>query len=123
MTGTIPSDPNGIHYKAGPAKFQGGEQAYQHWLEGDGAVVRLEWNATEGTATFLCRFVQTESFLDDEQVDLCYSAGNLWDTENVRLNAFDTKLKQPCNTNAVRLGNHVLALRHLGNIGSRDAGW
>ena len=120
ITGTVPKDLVGILYKNGPAKFARNGQPYAHWLEGDGAVIRLEFcqSATSDTASsvlFSSRFVQTKSFQADEAANAVTVRGTFGTKKSDGTeNALDIRLKHPANTNAVRLGDHVLALAEVG---------
>jgi all-trans-8'-apo-beta-carotenal 15,15'-oxygenase len=116
VTGSIPSTLRGILYKAGPAKFQRNGHSYQHWLEGDGAVVRLEFGAdADPPVRFSSRWVQTESFRADEQANAITTRGTFGTPKtNGRFQVLDLKLKHPANTNAIRIGNQVWALSEVG---------
>lgn len=116
LTGEFPRDLNGILYKTGPAKFQRGGQHYAHWLEGDGAVVRLEIHTDANTTqvTLTSRFVQTESFAADEVAGYTTTRGTFGTPKAKGWNALDLKLKNPANTNALRIGDKVLALSEVG---------
>ena len=115
ISGTVPPDLSGILYKNGPAKFTRQGQPYAHWLEGDGAVIRLEFNGQDGTVTFTSRLVQTDSFQADETAGAITVRGTFGTNKNDgTFNAFDLRLKNPSNTNAVRIGDKVLALSEVG---------
>lgn len=119
MTETIgqlpPNFPAGILYKAGPARFENESSgtAYAHWLEGDGAVSRLELSP-EAPPTFHFRFVETDLFQAERKEGKILSRGTFGTNKDEGMNAFDFKLKNPCNTNAVRVGDTLLALSEVG---------
>jgi len=113
VTGKVPFDLSGILYKNGPAKFSRRGQSYEHWLEGDGAVLRLEFD--NGKVMFSSRFVRTNSFQADENANAITIRGTFGTNKNDgSLNALDIRLKNPANTNAIRIGDHVLALAEVG---------
>lgn len=116
--GQLPSDfPAGILYKAGPARFEneGSGTAYAHWLEGDGAVARLELNPlSSNCADFTFKFVETELFRDERREGKVLTRGTFGTNKDEGINAFDFRLRNPCNTNAVRVGDKVLALSEVG---------
>lgn len=63
-TGTIPDWLRGTYYLNGPARFVRGDFRYRHWLDGDGMVCRLAFEA-EGI-TLTQRYVQTTKLVDEE---------------------------------------------------------
>ena len=114
VTGTVPPDLVGILYKNGSAKFARRGQPYAHWLEGDGAVMRLEF-CPNGDVTFTSRFVQTGAFQADETANAITVRGTFGTNKSDgSRNALDWRLKNPANTNAVRIGECVLALSEVG---------
>mmetsp|Transcript_4151 Transcript_4151/g.9319 ORF Transcript_4151/g.9319 Transcript_4151/m.9319 type:complete len:695 (-) Transcript_4151:71-2155(-) len=127
--GKLPSDfPHGILYKTGPARFENENSGtpYSHWLEGDGAVVRLELNPVAaaaangrredcvggGIANFTYRFVETELYNAERNEGRILSRGTFGTKKDddgsfiqgLLGDAFDFKLKNPCNTHVVRFG-------------------
>lgn len=112
--GKLPKGLDGVLYKAGPAKFGRNQQSYSHWLEGDGAVLRLEFCEEHQEVKFSCRYVATETFQKEEKAGRILTRGTFGTSKQDGWNAFDTQLKNPANTNAVRVGNCVLAMSEVG---------
>uniref|UniRef100_A0A7S4JC32 Carotenoid oxygenase n=1 Tax=Odontella aurita TaxID=265563 RepID=A0A7S4JC32_9STRA len=123
--GTLPlTFPAGILYKAGPARFENEGSGtregtpYAHWLEGDGAISRLQLNPEAGpgepAATFAFRFVETDLQLSEREEGKILARGTFGTNKDEGRNAFDFKLKNPCNTNAAAVGDTLLALSEVG---------
>ena len=118
VSGTIPNTlPHGIVYKAGPANFERGSQKYKHWLEGDGSVFRLELGPGPLDCKFQSRFVETELFLKEKGANKVLSRGTFGTKPQQDWKyLLDLTLKNPCNTNALRMGSNgpLLALSEVG---------
>jgi all-trans-8'-apo-beta-carotenal 15,15'-oxygenase len=61
--GEIPDFIQGTYYLNGPAKFSCGDLRYRHWLDGDGMVCSLRFDA--GQVRFTNRFVRTKKFITE----------------------------------------------------------
>jgi len=80
-------------------------------------VARLELDPAAGdgnVAKFLFRYVETELFRKEREEGKVLARGTFGTNKSEGANAFDFKLKNPCNTNAVRVGDRVLALSDVG---------
>ncbi|HEX6199068.1 MAG TPA: carotenoid oxygenase family protein [Thermoanaerobaculia bacterium] len=64
IEGELPAWLRGVYYVNGPARFRRGEQAYRHWLDGDGFVGSLRFE--ERDVTFSGRFVASQKRTDEE---------------------------------------------------------
>ncbi len=67
VDGALPRGLRGTYYVNGPGRFGRGEVAYRHWLDGDGLVCSLRFDA-EGDAgvRFTSRFVRSAKWRDEE---------------------------------------------------------
>lgn len=64
IEGELPAWLRGVYYVNGPARFRRGEQAYRHWLDGDGFVCSLRFG--DGGVSFTGRFVASRKRTDEE---------------------------------------------------------
>lgn len=64
IRGDIPSFLRGTYYVNGPARFGRGEQAYGHWLDGDGMVMALKLH--DQGATLTRKFVRSHKWSEEE---------------------------------------------------------
>lgn len=64
--GRLPAFLRGSYYLNGPCRFQAGEVRYRHWLDGDGMVSALHFDA-EGKVRFVNRFVRGKKWCDEEE--------------------------------------------------------
>jgi all-trans-8'-apo-beta-carotenal 15,15'-oxygenase len=62
--GSVPSWLRGSYYVNGPARFTRGQFRYRHWLDGDGMVCALHFDAAG--IRFVNRFVRTTKLVDEE---------------------------------------------------------
>lgn len=63
--GRLPAFLRGSYYLNGPCRFQVGEVAYRHWLDGDGMVSALHFGG-DGRVRFVNRFVRGRKWSDEE---------------------------------------------------------
>ncbi len=64
IEGELPAWLRGVYYVNGPARFRRGDQAYRHWLDGDGYVGSLRFG--EEAVEFTGRFVASRKRTDEE---------------------------------------------------------
>lgn len=120
IEGQIPSTLQGTLFRNMPANFERGDQTYGHYLDGDGMIARL--SIANGRAHFMCRFVKTKEFAEEEAANkvLWRSTFRTQRKGNVIMglidlnNAFDLDLKNNANTNAVMWGGRLFALFEAG---------
>ncbi len=92
LLGKIPNDINGVLYKNTAVCFERNGEIRSHWFDGDGAILKLQVQKGEITASY--KFIQTESYLRENQEKRFISAnlGSLGKTWLERLRSF-----QPAN--------------------------
>lgn len=107
IEGTLPSLPDGTWYLNGP-----GPRSSGHWLDGDGLVRALTFDA--GAITFASRFVRTRKFCEEQgaQRALFRTFGTAFDGD--RLNDWQTALEGPANVSLIDYGPGLLALGEQG---------
>jgi carotenoid cleavage dioxygenase-like enzyme len=108
ITGAIPSDLKGTLYRNGPARLSRGSQTVGHWFDGDGAVLKINFNDSE--ATGLYRYVQTEGYLAEQAANAYIypnygmtAAGAFWQN-------WLKPVKNTANTSVLALPDRLLAL-------------
>ena len=117
IEGKIPAELRGVFYRNGPGLFERGGQRYEHWFDGDGLV--HAWRFTDTGVSHRARFVRTGKFVAE-------SAAN-----EFLMPAFGTTIKpklpvrnadsvNTANTNAIRLGDRLLAMWEGGSAYSLD---
>ena len=65
IRGEVPGYLRGTYYLNGPARFERAGQRYRHWLDGDGMVCALRFEA--GGVTFTNRFVRSTKLVEEEE--------------------------------------------------------
>lgn len=119
VQGEVPAElRGGAFFRNGPANFERGDQRYNHVIDGDGLVVRIDF-PTDGKAHFnACgRFIKTDIFLQESKQDRIISRSAFgtqrsgpWALQNI----LDTQLKNCANTHVVPWGGKLLALYETG---------
>lgn len=114
VIGSIPEGLNGVLYKIGPAKFSRGGQRYAHWLEGDGAVLRLELGPSG--ALFSFQFVRTANFEAESAANRILTRGTFGTPRHggPAANVLRLDLKNPANTHVAYRGGRLLAFSDVG---------
>jgi len=119
VEGTIPAElMGGTLYRCGPGRFERGGVRYNHVIDGDGFVYKINL-APKPTA--LGRFVQTAEFVKEEAADQILfrsSFGTQPSGNDAWRNVFDVRLKNLANTTVLAWGRHehqrILALFEAG---------
>jgi all-trans-8'-apo-beta-carotenal 15,15'-oxygenase len=112
VSGDIPRKLCGSLYLNGPALFDRAGERIAHWLDGDGAVLRINFFNTGATATY--RYIQTEAFQKEAEVGkFVYGsfgrtpAGSIWQK-------MTTPMKNVANAGLLATGDRLLALWEQG---------
>jgi len=116
IEGQIPSELHGgTLYKVGPAKFQRGDQKYEHVLDGDGFCAAISFEDAT-TARYTGRFVETEYFeAEQERDEVLYR--NVFGTQRAGgplANAGDIVLKNVANTAILKWNERLFVLWEAG---------
>lgn len=108
LSGKLPPGLRGTLYRNGPARFERGGIRAGHWFDGDGAVLAVQFDGADGTATY--RYVQSAGYRDEQAADrLLYgnygmtAPGPIW-------NQWRRPLKNAANTSVLALPDRLLAL-------------
>jgi all-trans-8'-apo-beta-carotenal 15,15'-oxygenase len=108
LAGAIPVNLRGTLYRNGPARLSRGETRVGHWFDGDGAVLAIQF--TDGGATGVYRYVQTQGYRDETAVDkFLYpnygmkAPGSFW-------NNWFKPVKNSANTSVLALPDRLLTL-------------
>jgi carotenoid cleavage dioxygenase len=117
IEGKLPVDLRGVFYRNGPGLFERGGQRYKHWFDGDGLV--HAWRFTDRGVSHRARFVQTAKFKAEQEADefLFPAFGTAIRPLRAIRNADSMNT---ANTNAVLLGDKVLALWEGGSAHALD---
>lgn len=111
VQGVLPEWLSGSYYLNGPARFERGGLRYKHWLDGDGMVAALHFDA--GRARFVSRFVRTPRFEAEEQAGraLYRAFGTAFPGDRL---VRDVALASPANVSVLPLHGRLLALGEQG---------
>ena len=114
IAGMLPTGLRGALYRNGPARLQRGDRWVGHWFDGDGAVLRVNFDGRDARAVY--RFVQTEAYRRD-------AASETWTQGSYGMKAPQAtltqpgreRLRHPANTSVLALPDRVLALWEQGH--------
>jgi all-trans-8'-apo-beta-carotenal 15,15'-oxygenase len=108
LAGAIPAGLAGTLYRNGPARLERGGQRVGHWFDGDGAILAVKF--AEGAASGVYRYVQTQGYQAESQVDRwlygnygMLPAGKIWER-------WRRQVKNAANTSVLALPDRLLAL-------------
>jgi len=109
VSGTLPTELDGVLFRNGAGRFERGGQRYAHPFDGDGHVVRIDISA--GTARYTNRFVRTAEYLAEDAAGRMRYRGfgtNL--PGGLAANLLRLRFKNAANTNVIWHGGRLLAL-------------
>ncbi|PZO40172.1 MAG: hypothetical protein DCF17_12445 [Shackletoniella antarctica] len=108
LEGQLPANLRGTLYRNGPARFERGGDRVSHWFDGDGAVLRVNFDGQNAVATY--RYVRSAGFVDEAEADqLLYrgygslAPGSFWQQ-------WQAQIKNAANTSVLALPDRLLAL-------------
>lgn len=108
LEGQLPADLRGTLYRNGPALFERGGTRVSHWFDGDGAVLRVQFDGGVASATY--RYVRSAGFVEEEAAAHCLYRGygtlppvSIWQR-------WQTQMKNAANTSVLALPDGLLAL-------------
>src|SRR5215467_8716146 len=112
VEGKIPEFVRGSYYLNGPGRFKLNDLSYRHWLDGDGMVSRLRFDA-EGVH-FRNRYVLSRKLVEEQSAGkpLFRTFGTSF--ANSRLNRVNNGLESPVNVSVYPFGNRLLAFGEQG---------
>jgi all-trans-8'-apo-beta-carotenal 15,15'-oxygenase len=106
--GKIPPGLSGTLYRNGPGRLERGGKRVGHWFDGDGAILAVKF--ADGAASGVYRYVQTEGYQAESQVDRwlygnygMLPSGNIWER-------WRRQIKNVANTSVLSLPDRLLAL-------------
>lgn len=107
LSGAIPAGLRGTLYRNGPARLERGHTRVGHWFDGDGAILRVQFD--DAAVTGVYRYVETPEFLDEERTGRLRYAGygmlpSAW------VDRFTKGVKNVANTSVLALNDRLLAL-------------
>ncbi|MEM6445934.1 MAG: carotenoid oxygenase family protein [Cyanobacteria bacterium P01_D01_bin.123] len=112
LEGAIPAGLRGTLYRNGPGRLERGRDRAAHWFDGDGAILRVQFNDDGATGTF--RFVQTAGYLAEAEANkLLFNGygtlikGPIWKRLSI-------SVKNTANTSVLALPDKLLALWEAG---------
>ena len=112
VEGRVPDFVRGVYYLNGPGRFRIHDLAYKHWLDGDGMVSRLRFDA-DGVH-FKNRYVRSTKLLSEREAGspLFRTFGTAF--PNSRLNRVGNGLESPVNVSVYPFGERLLAFGEQG---------
>jgi all-trans-8'-apo-beta-carotenal 15,15'-oxygenase len=108
IEGQLPTDLRGTLYRNGPARFERGGTRVGHWFDGDGAVLRVQFEGTTATATY--RYVQSAGYVEEESADQALYRGYGTLPPVPFWQRWQAQIKNAANTSVLALPNGLLAL-------------
>ncbi|HEY9658123.1 MAG TPA: carotenoid oxygenase family protein, partial [Allocoleopsis sp.] len=108
LSGAIPNGLRGTLYRNGPARLTRGTQHVGHWFDGDGAVLGVHF--TDGGATAVYRYVQTEGYQQEQQAGKYLLANYGMLPAGAWWQRFGKPVKNAANTSVLALPDKLLAL-------------
>jgi carotenoid cleavage dioxygenase-like enzyme len=111
VEGEIPAWLSGTLLRNGPAKFEAGEKALQHWFDGQAMLHRFSFDA--GRVAYANRFLRTEAYREIEAGRISYSEFATDPCRSVfkrMATMFRPRLTDNCNVNLARLGDEYIAM-------------
>jgi carotenoid cleavage dioxygenase len=117
IEGKLPAELRGVFYRNGPGLFERGGQRYSHWFDGDGLV--HAWRFTDQGVSHRARFVKTSKFKAEQEAnEFLYPAFGSAIRPKRPIRSNDSM--NTANTNAVLLGDKVLAMWEGGSAYALD---
>ncbi len=117
IEGKLPAELRGVFYRNGPGLFERGGQRYSHWFDGDGLV--HAWRFTDQGVSHRARFVKTGKFKAEQEAnEFLYPAFGSAIRPKRPIRSNDSM--NTANTNAVLLGDKVLAMWEGGSAYALD---
>ncbi|MBL8513235.1 MAG: carotenoid oxygenase family protein, partial [Betaproteobacteria bacterium] len=117
IEGKLPAELRGVFYRNGPGLFERGGQRYSHWFDGDGLV--HAWRFTDQGVSHRARFVKTGKFKAEQEAnEFLYPAFGSLIRPKRPVRGPDSM--NTANTNAVLLGDKVLAMWEGGSAYALD---
>jgi all-trans-8'-apo-beta-carotenal 15,15'-oxygenase len=112
VEGQVPEFVRGCYYLNGPARFRVNDLAYKHWLDGDGMVSKLRFDA-QGVY-FKNRYVLSTKLVNEREAGkpLYRTFGTSFNAS--RLNRINNGLESPVNVSVYLFGDGLLAFGEQG---------
>jgi all-trans-8'-apo-beta-carotenal 15,15'-oxygenase len=108
LAGAIPAGLAGTLYRNGPGRLERGGQRVGHWFDGDGAILAVKF--ADGAASGVYRYVQTEGYQAESQVDRwLYGNYGMLPSGNI-FERWRRQIKNAANTSVLALPDRLLAL-------------
>ncbi|MCA1816492.1 MAG: carotenoid oxygenase family protein [Acidobacteria bacterium] len=111
VEGRVPDFVRGTYYLNGPARFSRGEFRYRNWLDGDGMISALRFEA--GRVRFTSRFVLSAKLRAEEEAGrpLFRTFGTSFEGDRLKRRV---ALESPVNVSVYRFGESLLAFGEQG---------
>jgi all-trans-8'-apo-beta-carotenal 15,15'-oxygenase len=110
--GRVPEFVRGVYYLNGPGRFRVGELSYRHWLDGDGMVTKLRFDAKG--VHLKNRYIVSTKFVNEQEAGKpIYRTFGTSFTDS-RLNRVNNGLESPVNVSVYRFGDRLLAFGEQG---------
>lgn len=111
VQGRVPDFVRGRYYLNGPARFERGGQRYRHWLDGDGCVVSVAFDAAGAHVS--ARFVRSDKWRDEQAAGqpLYRAFGTAFADDRL---LHGVALASPANVSVLPFAGRVLAFGEQG---------
>ncbi|MGF1989941.1 MAG: carotenoid oxygenase family protein [Nostoc sp. ZfuVER08] len=118
ISGKIPDGLRGRLYRNGPARLERGGRWMGHWFDGDGAILSV--NFTDGGATAVYRYVQTNGYKQEAAADKLLYGNYGMTAPGAFWNQLLKPVKNAANTSVIALPDRLLALWEAGRPHALD---
>ena len=108
ISGEIPQNLRGTLYRNGPARLSRGDRRVGHWFDGDGAILKVNFN--DAGATGMYRYVRTEGYLEEQKQDAFIYPNYGMTASGAFWNNWLKPVKNAANTSVIALKDRLLAL-------------
>lgn len=111
IEGDVPQFIRGAYYLNGPARFSRGNFRYQHWLDGDGMICALRFEA--GRVRFTSRFIRSAKYVAEEEAGrpLFRAFGTAFESDYLKRGVM---LESPVNVSVYPYAGKLLAFGEQG---------
>ncbi|MEA5448873.1 carotenoid oxygenase family protein [Leptolyngbya sp. CCNP1308] len=108
LEGQLPASLRGTLYRNGPARLERGGTRVSHWFDGDGAVLRVNFDGDSAVANY--RYVRSAGFVEEEEADQGLYRGYGTLPPGPFWQHWQTQVKNAANTSVLALPDRLLAL-------------
>ena len=108
LAGQLPADLRGTLYRNGPARLERGGTRVGHWFDGDGAVLRVQFDGDTAMTTY--RYVQSAGYVAESEAGRWLYSGYGSLAPGPFWQRWQAQMKNAANTSVLALPDRLLAL-------------